>query len=113
MKLNKKGFTLIELLAVVVIMLAISVMAVSSISASIKRNNKKQDAAKIKVLESYAELYYQKYKAKYSNSGRICMNELVSEFSLSEEEKTYSDGNYITGCVTFNNGGNFTFNESN
>ena len=44
MKLNdKKGFTLIELLAVVVIMLAISVMAVSSISAAIKRNDKKQD----------------------------------------------------------------------
>ena len=42
MKLNKKGFTLIELLAVVVIMLAISVMAVSSISAAVERNKKKQ-----------------------------------------------------------------------
>ena len=34
-KLNKKGFTLVELLAVVVILLAISVIAVSSISAAI------------------------------------------------------------------------------
>ena len=37
-----KGFTLIELLAVVVIMLAISVMAISSISAAIERNKAKQ-----------------------------------------------------------------------
>ena len=42
-KLNKKGFTLIELLATVVIMLAISVIAVSSISSAIDRNKAKQD----------------------------------------------------------------------
>ena len=41
MKLNKKGFTLIDLLAVVVILLAISVMAISSISAAIERNKVK------------------------------------------------------------------------
>ena len=62
MKLNKKGFTLIELLAVVVIMLAISVMAVSSISAAVERNKKKQNNAKIKVIESYAEIYYNDHK---------------------------------------------------
>ena len=41
MAINRKGFTLIELLAVVVILLAISVMAISSISAAIERNKNK------------------------------------------------------------------------
>ena len=39
---NNKGFTLIELLAVVVILLAVSVIAISSIGAAIERNKKKQ-----------------------------------------------------------------------
>ena len=53
---NQKGFTLIELLAVVVILLAISVMAISSISAAIERNKDKQDNAKKEVLISYGKL---------------------------------------------------------
>ena len=57
MKNNKKGFTLVELLAVVVLLLAISVMAVSSISAAIERNKNKQNEAKKKMLANYAELY--------------------------------------------------------
>ena len=36
-KNNKKGFTLVELLAVIVILLAISVIAIPSISAGIER----------------------------------------------------------------------------
>ena len=98
MKLNKKGFTLIELLAVVVIMLAISVMAVSSISAAIKRNAKKQDEAKQKVLATYGELYYQKYKNSLSISGSGCiyvdsLSEYTSEDNSSgeQEEETEED----------------------
>ena len=59
MKLNKKGFTLIELLAVVVILLAISVMAISSINAAVERNKAKQDNAKKEVIVSYAKIYYE------------------------------------------------------
>ena len=112
MKLNKKGFTLIELLAVVVIMLAISVMAVSSISAAIKRNNKKQDDAKIKVLVSYAELYYQKHKNNYVNgTGSICVGEynFQKEFNISEEELTNSADIPFDGCIEFQNGTNFKY----
>lgn len=114
MKINKKGFTLIELLAVVVIMLAISVMAVSSISASIKRNNLKQDKAKEEVLISYAELYYQKYKSNYSyGSGSICVDKLVDEFGLSEKEitKASADDERFDGCISFSNGSNFTYSD--
>ena len=55
--LNKKGFTLIELLAVVVILLAISIIAVSSISAAIERNKVKQNDAKKELIISYAKIY--------------------------------------------------------
>ena len=111
MKLNKKGFTLIELLAVVVIMLAISVMAVSSISAAIKRNAKKQDEAKQKVLATYGELYYQKYKNSLSISGSGCIYvDSLSEYT-SEEELNDSDGNPFTGCITYSNGASFKYSD--
>ena len=101
MKLNKKGFTLIELLAVVVIMLAISVMAVSSISASIKRNNKKQDETKIKVLISYAELYYQKHKGGLGTEGCIELGRIIDEYNLSIDETTDSSGETFDGCISY------------
>ena len=40
-KNNKKGFTLVELLAVIVILLAISVVAIPSISAGMERSKAK------------------------------------------------------------------------
>ena len=115
MKLNdKSGFTLIELLAVVVIMLAISVMAVSSISAAIKRNNKKQDDTKKSVLVSYGELYYQKYKGTntMSSSGCISLDKLYKEFNLSDAELTRSDDTQFDGCIEYENGANFKYRES-
>ena len=60
-KNNKnKGFTLIELLAVVVILLTISVMAVSSISSAIERNKAKQNATKERVIHNgWALLFWE------------------------------------------------------
>lgn len=104
MKLDKKGFTLIELLAVVVIMLAISVMAVSSISAAIKRNNKKQDDAKKSVLVSYGELYYQKYKNSIHENDCISLKNLKDEFGLSDGELKDSSEELFTGCIEYTNG---------
>ena len=65
MKINKKGFTLVELLAVVVILLAISVIAVSSISAAIERNKEKQNDSKKELIVSYGKLYYDEHKRAY------------------------------------------------
>ena len=95
MKLNKKGFTLVELLAVVVIMLAISVMAVSSISAAVERNKKKQNTAKIKVIESYAEVYYNDHKNSLSGKNCIYLNVL----NLSDKESVDADGEQFNGCI--------------
>lgn len=107
MKLNKKGFTLIELLAVVVIMLAISVMAVSSISAAIERNKKKQNISKIRVIESYAELYYNDHKNILVNESHISLDDL----NLSENEIMDAYGDYFQGCVCLYGSDHLKYNE--
>ena len=88
MKLNKKGFTLVELLAVVVILLAISVIAVSSISAAIERNKAKQNEAKKEIIISYAKLYYDSHKNSESDK---CIN--FSQLDLGDSESKDADGN--------------------
>lgn len=106
-KKNKnKGFTLVELLAVVVILLAVSVMAISSISAAIERNKEKQNDAKKAVIVSYAKLYYEQHKNSLSGKNKI----LLSQLDLAEKEKIDADNKPISGCVFFDNGGkNFRF----
>ncbi len=103
MKINKKGFTLIELLAVVVILLAISVIAVSSISAAIERNKAKQNAAKIDVIVSYAKLYYEEHK----NTDTGCIE--LGELGLSDSEIVDADGTQIEGVVRHTNGSGFHY----
>lgn len=102
MKLNKKGFTLIELLAVVVILLTISVIAVSSISAAIERNKVKQNDAKKEVIVSYAKLYYEEHKNSETD-GVITLNNLIDSGYLSDEEKKNADGDYFLGVVCYKN----------
>ena len=99
-RLNKKGFTLIELLAVVVILLAISVIAVSSISAAIERNKVKQNEAKQEILISYAKLYYDQYKNTMKDSDYIKLSELV-KVGLTDEELLDVDGNMFGGCIKY------------
>ena len=109
MKLNKKGFTLIELLAVVLILLAITVIAISSISAAIERNKVKQNDTKKAVIVSYAKLYYEEHKNTLGTSGCIS----VSSLNLSENEITDADGKIFTGFVRYNISNNtFEYTES-
>lgn len=96
MKLNKKGFTLVELLAVVVILLAISVIAISSISAAIERNKAKQNDAKIDVIISYAKLYYDSHRNTESDG---CIE--LSKLNLSDSEKVNADGDEFVGVVKY------------
>lgn len=107
-KLNKKGFTLIELLAVVVILLAISVIAVSSISAAMERNKAKQDAAKKEVIVSYARLYYDEHKnsidREMESSGYTCIN--IYDLELTDAESKDSNGDNFNGYVKVSENGN-------
>jgi len=98
MKLNKKGFTLIELLAVVVILLAISVLAISSINSAIERNKAKQNDSKKRVIESYAELYYEEHKNSMNDK---CVDMGMLYSYLSDSEKVDADGNIFTGSVKY------------
>lgn len=101
---NQKGFTLIELLAVVVILLAISVMAISSISAAIERNKTKQNETKYEIIISYAKLYYEEHKNTLNKRSKKCIT--ISELNLDESEKTDADGKEITGFVKYFGSGN-------
>ena len=103
-KNNNKGFTLIELLAVVVILLAVSVIAISSISAAIERNKNKQNATKIAIIESYAKLYYDEHKNSIGN--KITLDKL----DLSDSEMFDADGNPFCGYVSTTN---FSFQQDN
>ena len=56
--MNSKGFTLIELLAVIIILMGISLVAVSAISSSLnKRENKECEEQKI-IAQNAAKLYF-------------------------------------------------------
>ena len=104
MKLNNKGFTLVELLAVVVILLAISVIAVSSISSAIERNKAKQNESKIEIILSYAKLYYDEHKNSETDG---CIN--LYELGLSDAEMEDADGNLFEGVVKHDNGSDFRY----
>ena len=108
-KINKKGFTLIELLAVIVLMLAISVMAISSISAAIERNKAKQNEAKIDVILSYAKLYYEENKNDLLETG--CIDPLV-DLDLTDKESEDANGKSFNGGIWYENGTNFTYEEN-
>lgn len=101
-KMNRLGFTLIELLAVVVILLAISIIAVSSISAAIERNKAKQDNAKKDIIISYAKLYYDENKNELdrniNNYGQAYIN-IRNDLTLTEDERKKTNGDFFEGCV--------------
>ena len=111
-KLNKKGFTLIELLAVVVILLAISVIAVSSISAAIERNKAKQNESKKEIIISYAKLYYEEHKNDSNIASCIDLHTLKDGLKLSDSELQDADGKNFKGVITHTNGRNFQFDKS-
>ena len=108
-KINNKGFTLVELLAVVVIMLAISVIAISSITSAIERNKARQNEAKKKAIVSYAELYYEEHKNTSDASGCIQVIDLYNEGIVTEAEIKDADEEIFTGGVKYENGTNFEY----
>ncbi len=87
MKLNNKGFTLVELLAVVVILIAISAIAIPAISSSMDRTKDKQYKAKVKLVESAAKLYVSDHKNAVGYSDcNILVSTLVNEDYIDEDE---------------------------
>ena len=56
--MNNKGFTVIELLAVILILLAISMVSVSSVSSSLKRNDQKESERQREIVINASKIYF-------------------------------------------------------
>ena len=95
-KLNRKGFTLVELLATVVILLALSTVAITSISASIDRQNEKRDKAVEELIVSYGRLYIEERK----NVTCVDVEELILTYGLDRKNLKKSDGSDFNGRVS-------------
>ena len=114
MKKNKRGFTLVELLAVIVILMAISAIAIPSITASIERSKNKQFEAKKAVIIEAARLYYSEHKVSLTKftatpPGNCYIS--VTKLGLSDKELENPRGGTISGGVVYA-GGNFEFSEN-
>ena len=110
MRINNKGFTLVELLAVIVILLAISVIAIPNITASLERNKNKMSESQKKLIASSAELYISENKntiTYYSSfvEGTCCLsiNTLESTGYLSSDDLKDANGNVISGYINYIN----------
>lgn len=77
MKKNNKGFTLVELLGVIVILVAILLIAIPTVTSSIERSKEKQLESKKDLILSGAELYISDIKTAM-NSCRITLATLKS-----------------------------------
>ena len=99
--MNNKGFTLIELLAVLVILVAIMLIAIPSITSSLERNKDKQYQAKVELIISNAELYASDKKIRVSE---LCVktSTLRDEgYVTSRELENPKGNNDIDGYVSY------------
>lgn len=101
-KLNKKGFTMIELLAVLVILVVIMAIAIPSVTSSIERSKQKEKDQKIKLIESAAELYIDRYNCP--NDGTVSIELLINNSSLRASEIIDPDNSDSTICGYFDCG---------
>lgn len=75
MKMNNKGFTLVELLAVITILLSLSIVVVTNVSASLKRNEEQELETQKKIAINAAKIYF-------SNNNKMTVNSWVSISTL-------------------------------
>lgn len=112
--LNNKGFTLVEVLAVLVILVAITVIAIPTITSSMERTKEKQNDAKKEMLASYAEEYvedhrneiYENLKLKDYTSCYISIETLKDGGYLPDGIEFDIDGKYIDGYILFDSENN-------
>lgn len=77
-RLNRKGFTLIELMAVVAILVIIMGIALPNITSSIERSKNKQKGAKIELITSAADLYFDRHSTGSKTNG-VLVSTLISD----------------------------------
>lgn len=94
--MNNKGFTLVELLAVIVLLLAISVLAVTNVTASLKRTEEKEIESQTKIAINAAKIYFSLNK----DISSVLVSKLISEGYIKNEDKIgeLKDNYYIKLC---------------
>ena len=106
-RLNNKGFTLVELLAVLVILIAITSIAIPTINSSLGRSKEKQNIQKQKILESAAELYVAEHKNSFS--GECISLQVLKEGNYVDDEAIKdADGKPFSGYILID-GGKFKY----
>lgn len=112
-KINNKGFTLIEVLAVLVILVAITRIAIPTITSSMERTKERQNDAKKEMLAAYAEEYVQDNKNEIYkilvngvNSCAISIEELKEKGYIKNDAELDVDGNEINGYIIFDKSNN-------
>lgn len=111
-RLNRRGFTLIELMAVLAVLVIIMGIALPNITSSIERSKQKQKDAKIELLTSAAELYFDRHSSLNKISG-VRLESLISDQGIPgiEMEEVCDSGNC---CVKYNSSNyKYEFKDSN
>ena len=98
--MNNKGFTLIELLAVIVVLVSISLVAVSGISASLERREVKDCEEQKEMAKNAAKIYF-----SLNEGNEVSINDLISgnyldsskieKLSISDKISIDSDEGYV------------------
>lgn len=90
--LNNKGFTIIELLGVIIVLIAITLVAVPSITSSVERNKNKIIEKNLTAIKNATEIYANLYKEEYDNqkfiNGQcgISIKKLIDKDLITESE---------------------------
>lgn len=98
-KLNKKGFTLVELLVVIVILVIIMSIAIPSITSSLDRSKAKQRDAKVKLIESAAEIYVDRHIEKKEKPVPVYDLYYEGLITIEQLKDPFNDKKCITGTV--------------
>ena len=96
--MNNKGFTLVELLAVMVILLSISVVAVTNVTASLKRTEEAEKDSQKKMIINAAKIYF-----SMNTVDNVKISELINAKYIKDESliSSFDTTYYVIGC---NNG---------
>ena len=92
--MNNKGFTLVELLAVILILLGISLIAVSSVSSSLGRREDKEITEQQELAKNAAKIYFSLSDTEVT---QVTVLELKNGQYFNGESKTskLNDNDYV------------------
>lgn len=93
LKLDNRGFTLVELLAVIVILVAISYVAVSGISSSLENRDKKECIEQQELAVGAAKIYFSLNDSKSVTVGNLKEGNYLKEGNKVDR---LSDGDVIS-----------------